>query len=317
MSRPADARAFALFNLDIVRQLWTEVRDGDVESVHQARIATRRIRAALNVMRGVDPDDIDRFRTIGRCLGRVRDLDVLQEHLTSYATRLPQAASAVAELQRSAAAAQHRGRRHLVKTLDDVDLTALFRRLSHPGLISSLSFWSTTRSNLLAQIARRAAALRTAIRRAPAVYMPNRLHRVRIAGKKLRYLLEIAESAGASVDPQVFRLLRKTQDTLGRMRDLQTIERYLRRFTPSSRSVADEVRLLEAVVVSERFDPLEKYRARRDDLSAISERCYTRATKLGHRRLRRAALLPAAALMTVPLALWTRSAEDDPSSVSA
>jgi len=66
-----EPRAYALDDLAIIRQLWHGVRDGDVESVHQARVATRRIRAALPVIDGVDNEDVKLFRTIGRCLGSI------------------------------------------------------------------------------------------------------------------------------------------------------------------------------------------------------------------------------------------------------
>ena len=69
-----EPRAYALDNLAIMRQLWRGVRDGDVESVHQARVATRRIRAALPVIDEVDNEDVKLFRTIGRCLGRLNRL---------------------------------------------------------------------------------------------------------------------------------------------------------------------------------------------------------------------------------------------------
>jgi len=42
MSHSLTSREFASRNVAIVRQLWNGVRDGDVESIHQATIATRR-----------------------------------------------------------------------------------------------------------------------------------------------------------------------------------------------------------------------------------------------------------------------------------
>src|SRR5262249_25814303 len=63
------------------------VRDGeDIEDVHQMRVATRRIRASLQVVEGVyDRQLIRRFRRglrrVARSLGLVRDGDVFLEHL--------------------------------------------------------------------------------------------------------------------------------------------------------------------------------------------------------------------------------------------
>ena len=56
------------------------VLDGDADGVHDARVATRRIRAVLPLTLEWHRRDIDelsaRFRRIGRVLGRVRDHDV-------------------------------------------------------------------------------------------------------------------------------------------------------------------------------------------------------------------------------------------------
>jgi CHAD domain-containing protein len=68
--------------------------DGDPDSVHQARIATRRLRAVLPL---VDNANVERaagaVRTAGRQLGRVRELDVIGNLLLSMSDRLPHTAA--------------------------------------------------------------------------------------------------------------------------------------------------------------------------------------------------------------------------------
>ena len=55
------------------------------------------------------------------------------------------------------------------------------------------------------------------------MYLPERLHKVRIATKKLRYALELdAELAKVRSTPEL-RQLRKTQDLLGHLHDLQVL----------------------------------------------------------------------------------------------
>jgi CHAD domain-containing protein len=74
-----------------------------------------------------------------------------------------------------------------------------------------------------AQVANRAAALGAAIAEAGAMYLPERLHQVRIALKKLRYAVELsAELSGRRNDPGL-RALKRGQDLLGRMHDLQVL----------------------------------------------------------------------------------------------
>jgi CHAD domain-containing protein len=68
----------------------------------------------------------------------------------------------------------------------------------------------------------RASRLREAIDTAGAVYLPERLHVVRLAAKKLRYALElVAEMSGAST-PELA-ALKRAQDILGRMHDRQML----------------------------------------------------------------------------------------------
>jgi CHAD domain-containing protein len=64
------------------------------ESVHQMRVATRRMRVALRMDRGVIGPVADTLRTelawLGSLLGNVRDLDVLCERLASNGADLPE-----------------------------------------------------------------------------------------------------------------------------------------------------------------------------------------------------------------------------------
>jgi CHAD domain-containing protein len=60
----------------------------DIEGVHDVRVASRRLRAAMDVAVGCFPDDWYRplhavAKEITGALGEVRDRDVLIEHLTS------------------------------------------------------------------------------------------------------------------------------------------------------------------------------------------------------------------------------------------
>jgi CHAD domain-containing protein len=305
MSAAATPREFALDNLKLVRQHWAGVLDADVESIHQARIALRRIRAALQVLYRSDSDEIELCRYLGRALGRVRDLDVMQELFAGVATRLPAAASAIAAIGRNVDNDRQCERRRLIKTLDEVELrpiACLGRR--HP--LRSLKFWKDWHEALMADIAARTRTLRSAADAAPAVYMPNRLHRVRIALKKLRYTLEVAEAAGASIDRHLMRDARKAQDLLGRIHDLQGAHRIVRRFDASSRSLAAEARLLDAVVTSDTAALHAKYVSRRDRVRAICDYCADLAAPRPFARAARLVLraIPAASVAVLPVAVW-------------
>jgi CHAD domain-containing protein len=86
-----------------------------------------------------------------------------------------------------------------------------------------------------ARVARRASQLRAAIDHAGGVYLPDRLHDVRLAVKKLRYSLELATELTATGGKATaeratadLRTLRRTQDILGRIHDLQTLVEHAR-----------------------------------------------------------------------------------------
>jgi len=71
--------------------------------------------------------------------------------------------------------------------------------------------------------ARRAERLRGAIEAAAGIYLPDRLHEVRIAVKKLRYAMEIARELSGSRAMARILALKRAQDLLGRMHDLEVL----------------------------------------------------------------------------------------------
>ena len=89
------------------------------------------------------------------------------------------------------------------------------------------------------------------------IYAPEALHQVRIAAKKLRYALEIADESGAAPCGETLRTIKRVQDALGRLHDLQVLQHHVaavgaaprpRRSTPDaglallSRLIEDECR---------------------------------------------------------------------------
>ena len=81
---------------------------------------------------------------------------------------------------------------------------------------------------LTARIARRATEVRAAVDRAGNLYAPDRLHGVRIEAKKLRYALELARELDRVPTLRALRQLKRMQDLLGRMHDLEVLAGYTR-----------------------------------------------------------------------------------------
>ena len=73
-----------------------------------------------------------------------------------------------------------------------------------------------------ARVTHRALALKTALAEAGALYLPERLHVVRIALKKLRYACEVAPRRRGQYQSRT-RSLKRGQDILGRLHDVQVL----------------------------------------------------------------------------------------------
>jgi CHAD domain-containing protein len=90
------------------------------------------------------------------------------------------------------------------------------------------------RGVLATRLMRRAKGMATALENAGPVYSPERLHRVRIWTKKLRYALEIAGDAGVAAALPLIRILKRHQERLGHLHDLQMLLKHVREAEVSS-----------------------------------------------------------------------------------
>jgi CHAD domain-containing protein len=196
------------------------------------RVATRRLRAALQVVEGVyDHELIQRYRRglrrVAQALGDVRDLDVFSAHVVLYRDSLFQETRAEVEPLITAIA---RGRAQArERLLDDLNARryAKFKRafatfLTTPGadLAQRDGVAATTR---VRDVAGSAIWRRYEQWRAHEVALANptdeELHAARIAGKRLRYTLEFfADALGAQVE-RVLTPLSALQENLGALQD--------------------------------------------------------------------------------------------------
>ena len=299
----ATPHQFAADNLGAIRQHWTGVRGGDAESIHQARIATRRLRAALAVIDGASSDRIKVCRRLGRALGAVRESDVTQEIFATLATRVPSAASVIAAVRPCVEDEQRRARRRLIKSLEVLKLRPLTTLGDGPPLLR-LTLFRDWRHAIESEIVSRQRALSRALDRAPGLYMPKRLHRVRIAAKKLRYTLELGAAIGLSIDARAMRALTKSQEVLGRLHDAATAQRVLKRLDVHGNSMATETHILNAVMNADCVALHDKYLGRREQLQAVCDGSPT--IDAGRRQWSELAVtaLPAAGFVALRIAVW-------------
>jgi CHAD domain-containing protein len=218
--------------VDRFTRLLRGVQSGDVHAIHQLRVASRRLRELLPVLQ-LDPDESRklgrRLRRVTRELGPVRELDVLLGLVHEFGQagsrrRALELVAARVHAERSGAGAELR------HELPIPDLERIARRLERAtrALEKSERRGNGERDRawrwaIDARLARRAGALADAIRAAGAVYLPERLHTVRIALKKLRYAVELRDERAGGRRGAEQLPLRRTQELLGRLHDLQVL----------------------------------------------------------------------------------------------
>ncbi len=202
---------------------------GDASSVHQARVASRRLREALPVLGArADDEQLDRVqkrvRRITRALGPVRELDVTLLLLAELEGRGAAPARAIERVRSAVVEERLQRRREMLDEIKPSRLDKLRRRLVRVAAPEERPHITrNARAEAAAQSAQRARNLRAAIERAGGIYLAERLHRVRIEAKKLRYALEIQRELAKSRAIAGLSRLKTQQDLLGRMHDLEIL----------------------------------------------------------------------------------------------
>jgi len=174
------------------------------------------------------------LRGVAKTLGPLREADVLLELIQELEKRGHGSDKAALEQ----VAALVRARRHrAVERVTSKTTIAEYRRVSKK-LERASRFVQEGQTDagpgrgwqwaLEARVARRAAALAASMGSAGAVYLPERLHEVRIALKKLRYAVELNEEAARKKPSSAQRRLKRVQDKLGRLHDLQVLIDHVR-----------------------------------------------------------------------------------------
>ena len=214
------------------RQLAAAIAGKDT-GVHQARVASRRLREALPVLtEGLHHTKAGKanrkIRRLTQALGTVRELDVTLHLIDELTERSDIPRVALGEVRALVMEEREQRRSVMLHRLDAVDAAKLARRLE--TVRQSLMKPAAThawRAALAGRIARRARRLERAIDAAGQIFEPEGLHQVRISAKKLRYALEIADESGAAPGAEALRIIKRVQDTLGRLHDLQVLQHHV------------------------------------------------------------------------------------------
>jgi CHAD domain-containing protein len=200
--------------------------------VHQARVATRRLREAVPVLAtGLKHSKAGKarrkIRRLTRALGTVRELDVTLHLISELTQQGKLARTALEEVRRHVIQERDKRRAVMLERLATVDAAKLGRRLNSVAGALEQSVEEGWRKVLSARLMKRAKRLKDAVAHAGQMYDPDRLHDVRIAVKKLRYGVELAADSGVRAAAPLVPRLKRVQDLLGRLHDMQVLQAHI------------------------------------------------------------------------------------------
>lgn len=252
-------------------------REGDERAVHQARVASRRLREALPVFAAPGDDTLrrarKRVRKVTRALGPVRELDVALEHLAEFGGKGAATASAVEHVRRVILRQRAERRQAMLDALTPGQLEKLKKPFAAAD--TPLGDRATADSESSRRILVRTENLADAIARAGSIYLPDRLHAVRIAAKKLRYALELQREIRRTRATARIGQLKAIQDLLGRMHDLEVLIDRVRATeveeASANRLVAHDLDRLVRVLEEECRELHATYMARREALVRLCD----------------------------------------------
>ena len=226
MSQAHAARHVLSVRLEVVRDWLPKAAhdaDGDPENVHQLRVSTRRADAALRIFRSCLPGRVYRharaIRAIRRAAGAARDWDVFLIDLRERSKQLPPAELPGIDFLAGYALGQRNGVQPELERVEDNQpetfvefILATLEEVRAPDDRAELmSMARSLLSDLLGKLHEAAAG---------DLKDYDHLHQVRIAGKRLRYAVEVfAHCFGPSLRERVYLMIEEMQEVLGRAND--------------------------------------------------------------------------------------------------
>lgn len=252
--------------LNELNAVWPDFVSGRPSGLHKTRVASRRIREALPIVGVATPAKAKKLskkmRALTRYLGPIRELDVELDILEDRSKADGVPLRAIEMVRREVASRRQALRQELTDNVPVGDIRKLLKKLERVAEKGARGKGEGTRGKgrgargegisegewrgvLAARLMRRAKALAAALDEAGPLYAPERIHEVRIATKKLRYAVEIAQDAGIPAAALSVRMLKRHQARLGRLHDLQMLLKHVRE-TEASPGITSRVNDLTA-----------------------------------------------------------------------
>ncbi len=234
---------------------------GDPEAVHQARVATRKLRSHLRTFGPLlDPEWTEPLRSelgwLAMGLGAVRDREVLLERLRERTKSLPATdVKSAASLLRILQVEIEALRKKMMADLDlqrYIDLLEQLVAAAHnPMTVPEADQQAKGMLPALATTPWR--RLRSAVRQLPESPTDPELHRIRILAKRARYAAEAVAPVAGPEAVAFARAAAKLQTILGEHQDAVTAQAWLRNVRLSGRRafVAGELIALERIAAED------------------------------------------------------------------
>jgi CHAD domain-containing protein len=254
MAPDALTQALARQLTQCAREL-ARARRGVPRGVHQARVASRRLREGLGALDVILPADTRRkalrvLRKLSQALGAVRECDVTRALIITEADRFAWAALPVAHIGATLEAERAKHHRLLLRVVSDTEWRAVFSQVrKRLRRIRVSAVKGQARMAAKQRRITRAGTLVHDLSAVGAVYVPDQLHALRIATKKLRYALEWEQQIGGKAWVRERRVLEAAQEELGEWHDrliLQERIHRLRRSGDHSRVTAGDFKHMAA-----------------------------------------------------------------------
>jgi triphosphatase len=254
------------FGVLLARESGTRLGE-DIEELHDMRVATRRLRAAIDLFVGVLPVRIEGIRKelgwLAAALGEVRDLDVQLEHIDNMGEwSIAWATSETIEdplvhLRQLLVDQRFEARHHLLAALDSVRYQRLVKGLT------SLVIQGPARRSTVAGVpaaiavtdlvAQRHRSVLKGAKRARKSGVAADYHRLRIRAKRLRYSLEFTSGLYDGSTDRFVRRMARLQDALGLMQDAEVATEQLLGITSEHGSELPPLTVFAMGSVAERY----------------------------------------------------------------
>jgi CHAD domain-containing protein/uncharacterized protein YjbK len=288
---PTNEKALAEMGRRLMRRYFQKLlvrenearEDKDSEAVHDMRVATRRLRAILPVLESVvSPKKVRLYRKgmqkIAQSLARVRDSDVFIQHVQGYCEELPdQQQNHIDPLVNALQREREVARTHMLMELDSQHYSK-FKRNFSAFITDNAAEWSMdvriceVAGSRIWKCYEELRLFETRIDMDNLIESNDDvLHTTRIAGKRLRYALELFSDQYEEKVQPVLEPLVALQECLGSIQDISVAKT----FVATIDGRGDEKAALDAYVLArtlERSQQIEKFPALWNTMMADSYR---------------------------------------------